>query len=501
MMKRGNRRSKQTADASPAAAADAGYQKRFRELEIENQAFQKEVEELRCKLANASFTSGVDNSAQELRENYLQKLTFLEDQVAVLTRKLDAQSQLSVQRRRGDESAKPFQFEMQRLKAQKVQMQCKMKLESVQFRLHKVLMDKEVLQLKKESRRNKHEILKLLASNQILKTVLHRKTEEASVATKQLRRLLESRKALLLKRGGKKGNNAATELVQEIDHEAEVTEQLNELCGVYERQIEEMAEEAAKLQEEVEALQQEKSRCSCQEKEVDSFQKDLDITDLNAQIVNLSSMVEQLRLHKAELGYGKSQDVRSQHTASVVSSSYKSAEDISPSASENSSVETSKAASPVCCSCSKYSLCKTSKCKCRSTGGSCGASCGCAASKCSNRNTVPNKPSDSPLSEIANGVKNSSNSSETVKSCTETSEGAMLLQSALVQTLAEPKENFGAIKKPLTEIGNILVSKKAEKPGPRRKGRKPAIQLVTVDPNSPLPVNMEGLKNAEGNDE
>ncbi|KAM5575401.1 kinesin-like protein KIN-4C [Rosa sericea] len=488
MMKKANRRSKQTADAS-AAADDC--EKRVRELEIENKAFQKEVEELRYKLANVSSTSSVDNSAQKLRENYLQKLTFLEDQVTVLTRKLDAQSQLSTQRRRGDESAKPFQFEMQRLKAQKVQMQCKMKLESVQFRLHKALLDKEVLQLKKESRKNKHEMHKLLASNQRLKTVLRRKTEEASVATKQLRRLLESRKALLLKRGGKNGNNTATQLVQEIDHEAEVTEQLNDLCAIYERQIEEMVEEAEKLKDEVEALQQEKSRCSCQEKEVDSFEKDLDITDLKAQVVSLSSMVEQLRLHKAELDHGKSQDVRSQHTASV-GSSYKLVEDISPSASENSTVGTSKTAAPVCCSCTKNSLCKTMKCKCRSKGGSCGASCGCAASKCSNRKAVPIKSSDSPLSEIANGVLNSSNTSETVKSSIEASEGAMLLQSALVQKPAEPEGNFGAIKKPLTEIGNILVSTNAAKPGPRKKGRKPAIQLVTVDPISSVPVNMEG---------
>ncbi|PRQ23183.1 hypothetical protein RchiOBHm_Chr6g0258571 [Rosa chinensis] len=185
-----------------------------------------------------------------------------------------------------------------------------MKLESGQFRLQKALLDKQLLQ------------------------VLHRKTEEASVATKQLRRRLESCKALLLKRGGKNGNNTATQLMQEIDHEAEVTEQLNELCAVYERQIEEMAKEAEKLKDEVDALQQEKSRCSFQEKEVDSFEKDLDITelsDLKAQVVSVSSMVEQLRLHKAELDHGKSQDVRSQHTASV-GSSYNLVEDISPSA-------------------------------------------------------------------------------------------------------------------------------------------------------------------------
>ncbi|XP_062023224.1 kinesin-like protein KIN-4C isoform X2 [Rosa rugosa] len=358
-------------------------------------------------------------------------------------------------------------YEQDALRVQ-IQTQWKMKLESGQFRLQKALLDKQLHQ------------------------VFHRKTEEASVATKQLRRRLESRKALLLKRGGKNGNNTATQLMQEIDHEAEVTDQLNELCAVYERQIEEMAEEAEKLKDEVEALQQEKSRmaeeaeklkdevealqqeksrCSCQEKEVDSFEKDLDITDLSdleAQVVSVSSMVEQLRLHKAELDHGKSQDVRSQHTASV-GSGYKLVDDISPSASENSTVVTSETASPVCCSYSKNSLCETMKCKCRSKGGSCGASCGCAVSKCSNRKAVPIKSSDSPLSEISNGVLNSSNTSETVKSSIEASEGAMLLQSTLVQKAAEPEGNFGARKKPLTEIGNILVSTNAAKPGPQKR--------------------------------
>lgn len=41
-------------------------------------------------------------------------------QVAVLTKKLDAQSQLSVLRRRGDEPTKQLHFEIQRLKAYKV---------------------------------------------------------------------------------------------------------------------------------------------------------------------------------------------------------------------------------------------------------------------------------------------------------------------------------------------------------------------------------------------
>lgn len=42
-------------------------------------SFQKEIEELRCNLSNISSTS--DDGAQKLKQEYLQKLNFLETQV------------------------------------------------------------------------------------------------------------------------------------------------------------------------------------------------------------------------------------------------------------------------------------------------------------------------------------------------------------------------------------------------------------------------------------
>ncbi|KAM1392078.1 hypothetical protein ACFX2I_019710 [Malus domestica] len=488
-MKKGNRRAKQTVDASTTD----DYEKKFQQLELENQAYQKEVEELRFKLANGSSTS-CESSAQKLREEYIQKLTFLEDQVAVLTKKLDAQSQLSVLRRRGDEPTKQLHFEIQRLKAQKVQLQCKMKLESVQFRLQRASLEKEVLQLKKESRKNKHGMLKLLDSNQRLKTVLHRKNMEAFMATKRLRQLLESRKALSHKKGGARNGKIAA--IQGIEHEFEETEELHKLCAQYERQIEEMAEEAANLKDEAEAHQQEKSRCTCQEQEVDCLEKDLGITDLKEQFVSLSSLVGQLRLNKAELDIGnKSQGTVSQHSISVGSNSYKLVDDNTSSASENLNVAKVKTASTLCCSCSKSSLCKTMKCRCRSTGGSCGVSCGCVASKCSNRElTVQIKLDESPQSETADGIWNGSDATEAEKGSTVASEGAMLLQNALVQKPAELNDDLGPRKKPLSDIGNLLkcvfkANADAAKPAPKKKGRKPAIRLVTV--------NAEGKKAAD----
>nr|QHW08430.1 kinesin-like protein [Eriobotrya japonica] len=487
-MKKGNRRAQRTAYASTGD----DYEKKFHQLELENKAYQKEVEELRFKLANGSSTS-CDSSAQKLREDYIQKLTFLEDQVAVLTTKLDAQSQLSVLRRRGDEPTKQLHFEIQRLKAQKVQVQCKLKLEFVQFRMQKASLEKKVLQLKKEGRKSEHEMHKLLDSNQRLKTVLHRKNMEAFMATKRLRQLLESRKALLHKKGAKNGKIDA---IQGIEYEFNETAELHELCAQYERQIEEMTEEAASLKDEAEAQQQEMSRCTCQEQEDDCLEKDLGIRDLKEQFVSLSSMVGQLRLNKAELDVGnKSQGTMSQHSISVGSNSYKLVEDITPSASENSNVVKVKTASTVCCSCSKSSLCKTMKCRCRSMGGSGGASCGYVASKCSNRGlTVQIKLNESSQSETVDGILNCSDTTEVEKDSSVAYQGAMLLQNALVQKPAEPNDNLGPRKKPLSDIGNLLncvftVNADAAKPAPNKKGRKPAIRLVNV--------NAEGKKGAE----
>lgn len=74
-------------------------------------------------------------------------------------------------------------------------------------------------------------------------------------------------------------------------------------------------------------------------------------------------------------------------------------------------VVTKRTAKAECCSCSKKSLCKTTKCKCRSTGRSCGSLCGCALGKCSNRSNRDEKPGEminafgppmKPLSDIKN---------------------------------------------------------------------------------------------------
>ncbi|KAL3504870.1 hypothetical protein ACH5RR_034711 [Cinchona calisaya] len=234
------------------------YDKKVQELELEKRALQKEIEELRHNLANISSTS--DDSAQKLKEDYLQKLNVLESQVAELKKKQDAQAQLLRQKQKSDEAAKRLQEEIQRIKTQKVQLQQKIKQESEQFRLWRASREKEVLQLKKEGRRNEYEMHKLLALNQRQKMVLQRKSEEAALATKRLKELLESRKASRELSGvGNSSGPGIQALMQAIEHELEITVRVHEVRAEYERQMEErarMAKEVAELKEEAQTMKQ-----------------------------------------------------------------------------------------------------------------------------------------------------------------------------------------------------------------------------------------------------
>ncbi|CAN1825915.1 Kinesin-like protein KIN-4C [Linum perenne] len=233
------------------------YEKKVHDLEQEKRKLQKEIAELKGNISNISSTP--DDGTKKLKEEYLQKLTILEAQVSELKKKQDAQAQQLRQKQKSDEAARKLQEEIHRIKTQKVQLQHKIKQESEQFRLWKASREKEVLQLKKEGRRNEYEMHKLLALNQRQKMVLQRKTEEASLATKRLKDLLESKKASSreLSNTGN-GNGAGIQaLMQAVEHELEVSLRVHAVRSEYERQVQErgkIAQELARLKEETEML-------------------------------------------------------------------------------------------------------------------------------------------------------------------------------------------------------------------------------------------------------
>ncbi|ESR47062.1 hypothetical protein CICLE_v10001077mg [Citrus x clementina] len=420
-MKKTNRRSRQTSavdssssslSQSPAVDDKEHYEKRVHELEQENNTLKREIEELRFKVASVSSTPDV--AAQKLKEAHLEKMNALEGQVLELKKKLELQFQFSTQKPKGDEAAKRFQDEIQKLRVQKVQLQCKLKLEAVQFRLCKASLQKEIFQLMKENRRNEYELHLLSALNQRLKLVLQRKTKEAFEATKRLKELLESRKALTHRTAGLETRHFF--LFISIEHELEVTVQVQKVSSEYEHELEE---------------------CLLEDGEFDPGVKDSEFSDLKEEVARLSNLISQMAVPKAEIIHNKSEVGQAQSSASVGSSTNLLETDTSES--EFSGVVVAamvKPASGVCCSCSKKSSCKTSKCECRVSGGSCGTSCGCAANKCTNR-------------ELG--------SVETEMTSSLTSEGAMLLQNSLIEKPLETKDDCCTRKQPLREIGNKLV--------------------------------------------
>ncbi|XP_030528658.1 kinesin-like protein KIN-4C isoform X2 [Rhodamnia argentea] len=491
------------------------FEKRARDLEIQNGSHQKEIEELRSKRSNSSVTP--NDSMRKMKEGYLQKLNVLEEQVKELKKKQDVQSQLSMYRRKSEESTKHLQDEIQKLKAQKVQLQCKMKMESMQYRLCKASLEKEILQLKKEGRRNDYEMHKLLALNQRQKLVLQRKTKESSVATNRLRQLVESQKALLhMKAGSRKGNTSGIQL-QAIEHELEVTSHISEICSEYEHQVEMMADEIMKIKEEAESLKQENLRHLLENKELEC-REDPELKDLKEDVVKLSCMLHKLEMPKAKFPPLEELQDLSQSSLSIGSSSEQSNTSTHKAETCENVAAKGENASAICCSCSKKSLCKTMKCQCRVARGSCGTSCGCSHTKCTNRSslvaklneTIPTqvdkgnghlkcsgsadaekvldandvttlqsvngdsvavKPDEIIPREAAEGNSKCSGSAEAEKSSILDSKDATATLNATVTVPAETNDNCGLKKMPLYDIANTLMKTFASKHNQRRKRR------------------------------
>uniref|UniRef100_A0A6N2MXN2 Kinesin-like protein n=1 Tax=Salix viminalis TaxID=40686 RepID=A0A6N2MXN2_SALVM len=209
---------------------------------------------LLAEIENLSASS----DGQKLQDIHAQKLKTLEAQIMDLKKKQENQVQILKQKQKSDEAAKRLQDEIQSMKAQKVQLQHRIKQEAEQFRQWKASREKELLQLRKDGRRNEYERHKLQAINQRQKMVLQRKTEEAAVATKRLKELLEARKSsardnsAISNGNGANGQSNDKSLPRWLDHELEVMVNVHEVRFEYEKQ----SQVRAALAEELAVLKQ-----------------------------------------------------------------------------------------------------------------------------------------------------------------------------------------------------------------------------------------------------
>ncbi|XVF61223.1 hypothetical protein PTKIN_Ptkin08bG0112700 [Pterospermum kingtungense] len=217
------------------------FQKKIMELEEEKRIVQQERDRLLAAVENCAANS--DAQMQKMQETNVQKLKALEAQISDLKKKQENQVELLKQKQRSDEAAKRLQAEIQYIKTQKVQLQHKIKQEAEQFRQWKASREKELLQLRKEGRRSEYERHKLQALNQCQKMVLQRKTEEAAIATKRLKELLEKRKSSVgdnsVNQNGHSPNGQSNEksVQRWLDHELEVMVNVREVRFEYEKQI------------------------------------------------------------------------------------------------------------------------------------------------------------------------------------------------------------------------------------------------------------------------
>ncbi|XP_012450635.1 kinesin-like protein KIN-4A [Gossypium raimondii] len=224
------------------------FGKKIQELEDEKRAVQQERDRLLAEIENLS--AGSEGQKQRVQDIHAQKLKSLEAQILDFKRKQENQVQVLKLKHKSDEATKQLQDEIQFIKAQKVQLQHRIKQEAEQFRQWKACREKELLQLRKEGWRNEYERHKLQAINQRQKMFLQRKTEEAAMATKRLKELLKARKSSAQDNSGMLLQTNEKALQQWLEHELEVVVNVHEVRSEYESQSQvraAMAEELAVL--------------------------------------------------------------------------------------------------------------------------------------------------------------------------------------------------------------------------------------------------------------
>uniref|UniRef100_A0A6N2MX33 Kinesin-like protein n=1 Tax=Salix viminalis TaxID=40686 RepID=A0A6N2MX33_SALVM len=219
------------------AALKQHFGKKIMELEDEKRTVQQERDRLLAEIENLSASS----DGQKLQDIHAQKLKTLEAQIMDLKKKQENQVQILKQKQKSDEAAKRLQDEIQSMKAQK---------------------------LRKEGRRNEYERHKLQAINQRQKMLspapfvvafsMDETSEEAAVATKRLKELLEARKSsardnsAISNGNGANGQSNDKSLQRWLDHELEVMVNVHEVRFEYEKQ----SQVRAALAEELAVLKQ-----------------------------------------------------------------------------------------------------------------------------------------------------------------------------------------------------------------------------------------------------
>lgn len=163
------------------------YEKQLQTLEIKRNKLEKERHDLTLKLQNLKAMSHEEQL--RLEENYRMQLKEKDEELKGLKKREKELMKVEKLKRKADDACDKLRTDVERIKAQKVQLYRQIDLKNKEHNEKMKRKEKEMMQLKKQSRATQAKLQKMEALHAKQQNVLRRKTEEAEVARKRLKEL------------------------------------------------------------------------------------------------------------------------------------------------------------------------------------------------------------------------------------------------------------------------------------------------------------------------
>lgn len=161
------------------------YEKQLREMEQDRCKLQKERQELIEKLQNLKAMSTEDK--QRMEENYRTQLKEKNEKLKEMHKKEKEFIKIEKLKLKADEACTKLRQDVERIKQQKVMLHKMIETKNKEYNEKMKTKEREMLQLKKQSRVTAAKLQKIEALHAKQQNVLKRKTEEADAARKRLK--------------------------------------------------------------------------------------------------------------------------------------------------------------------------------------------------------------------------------------------------------------------------------------------------------------------------
>eukprot|EP00210_Caulerpa_lentillifera_P001544 g1482.t1 len=179
---------KVTASSNQVETLRQQYEKQLQSLENKRTKLEKQRHELMLKLQNLKAMSHEEQL--RLEEHYRMQLKEKDEELKSLKRREKELMKVEKLKRKADDTCEKLKRDIERIKTQKVQLYRQIDQKNREHNEKIKRKEKEMLQLKKQSRATQVKLQKMEALHMKQQTVLRRKTEEAEAARKRLKELV-----------------------------------------------------------------------------------------------------------------------------------------------------------------------------------------------------------------------------------------------------------------------------------------------------------------------